>query len=159
MRHRADGKRSPGRRGAVVALVGLGIAVAVAGCRRGPVEEPSFTVSGRIVDGGKPLPLDPALAQARAASVNLRFLRLGAGDTPDHSTTGFADATGAFTVPKVRAGRYRIAVIHLNGRQPGDQLGGRFDERKSKIIREFTGETKDLLIDLAQPEVEKPAGS
>ena len=99
------------------------------------------------------------LAQARAASVNLRFLRLGAGDIPDHSTTGFADATGAFTVPKVRAGRYRIAVIHLNGRQPGDQLGGRFDERKSKIIREFTGETKDLLIDLAQPEVEKPAGS
>lgn len=136
------------------ALAGAGVAamVALAGCARGPREEPSFTVSGRIVDGGKPLPLDPVMAASQAASVTLRFLRLGPGDVPDHSTTGFAAADGAFTVPKVRPGRYRIAVTHFNGRQPGDLLGGRFDERKSPIVREFTAATSDVAIDLAKPE-------
>ena len=61
-------------------------------------------------------------------------------------------AAHGFTVPKVRPGRYRIAVTHVNGRQPGDLLGGRFDERKSPIIREFTAATSDMTIDLAKPE-------
>ena len=134
-----------------MAVCGAGM-LSLVGCARGPGEEPSFTVSGRIVDGGKPLPLDPLMAASQAASVTLRFLRLGPGDIPDHSTTGFADAEGAFTVPKVRPGRYRIAVTHVNGRQPGDLLGGRFDERKSPIIREFTAATSDMTIDLAKPE-------
>jgi hypothetical protein len=36
----------------------------------------------------------------------------------------------------------------MNGRQPGDNLQGKFSDRKSKIEQEVTGDTSDLVIEL-----------
>ena len=114
--------------------------------------EAKYEVSGKITKGGQPLPLDPALAQAKAARVEVRFLRMGTGDQPDYSATGFAEPDGTFKLVDVPKGKYRVAVQHIDGKSQGDTLGGKFDDRKSPITREITGETKDLNIDLDKPE-------
>ncbi len=122
-------------------------AVLLPGCgKSGSKTEPEFKVSGKILRGGNPLPLDPVMAKAKAAMVNVKFIRTD-GSSADFSQTAFADEAGAFstTIPK---GKYRVSVVHMNGRQPGDNLQGKFGERQSKIEKEITGDTADLVIEL-----------
>jgi hypothetical protein len=122
------------------------------GCSGGHSGEATVPVKGKVTDGGKPLALDPKLAAAKAASVQVRFLpadESGKGT----SATAFADPDGTFEVtgglPK---GKYRIAVMYYDGSAGGgDKLGGKFDERNSPIVREITGEG-DVVIDLSKPE-------
>lgn len=123
-------------------------AAALTGCApRSNKTEPEFKVSGKIVRGGNPLPLDPVMAAAKAASVNVKFVRIDGSGGADFSNTVFADESGAFTI-NVPKGKYRVSVVHMNGRQPGDNLQGKFSERKSKIEQEVTGEMPDLVIEL-----------
>jgi len=121
-------------------------ATALAGCGpRSNKTEPEFKVSGKIVRGGNPLPLDPVMAAAKAASVNVKFVRIDGSGGADFSNTVFADELGAFTI-NIPKGKYRVSVVHMNGR--GDGLQGKFSERKSKIEQEVTGEMPDLVIEL-----------
>lgn len=131
-------------------LVAL-LAAACVGCGDAGGEQ-KYEVSGKITKGGQPLPLDPVLAKARAARVEVRFLRVGEGGQPDYSATGFAEPDGTFKLVDVPKGKYRIAIQHIDGKSSGDTLGGKFDDRNSPVTREITGETKDLNIDLDKPE-------
>jgi hypothetical protein len=133
-------------------LVPLGLllvgATALTGCgRTSHKTEPEFKISGKILRGGNPLPLDPVMAAAKAASVNVKFVRTDASGGADFSNSAFADETGAFTI-KLPKGKYRVSIAHMNGRQPGDNLQGKFGDRKSKIEQEVSGDTNDLVIEL-----------
>jgi hypothetical protein len=85
------------------------------------------------------------MAAAKAASVNVKFVRIDGSGGADFSNTVFADELGAFTI-NIPKGKYRVSVVHMNGR--GDGLQGKFSERKSKIEQEVTGEMPDLVIEL-----------
>ena len=123
-------------------------ATALIGCGpRSYKTEPEFKISGKILRGGNPLPLDPVMAAAKAASVNIKFVRTDGSGGADHSESAFADESGAFTI-KLPKGKYRVSVAHMNGRQPGDNLQGKFGERKSKIEKEISGEMPELVIEL-----------
>jgi hypothetical protein len=122
--------------------------MALTGCGRTSYKtEPEFKISGKILRGGNPLPLDPVMAAAKAASVNIKFIRTDGSDGANFSESAFADETGAFSV-KLPKGKYRISIVHTNGRQPGDNLQGKFSDRKSKIEKEISGEMPDLVIEL-----------
>jgi hypothetical protein len=120
--------------------------MALTGCGRTSYKtEPEFKISGKILRGGNPLPLDPVMAAAKAASVNIKFIRTDGSDGANFSESAFADETGAFSV-KLPKGKYRISVIHMNGR--GDGLQGKFGDRKSTIEKEISGEMPDLVVEL-----------
>ena len=126
-------------------LIGV---TALTGCGpRSNKTEPEFKISGKILRGGNPLPLDPVMAAAKAASVNVKFVRTDGSGGADFSNSAFADESGVFTI-KLPKGKYRVSVVHMNGRQPGDNLQGKFGDRKSKIEQEVTGDTTDLVIEL-----------
>ena len=135
------------RRTALVPLCLLLVgSLAVTGCGRTSYKtEPEFQISGKILRGGNPLPLDPVMAAAAAASVTIKFIRSDGSDGANFSETVFADETGAFSV-KLPKGKYRVSVIHMNGR--GDGLQGKFGDRKSKIEKEISGEMSDLVLEL-----------
>lgn len=139
----------PSRRTALMAfsllLVGT---TALTGCGpRSYKTEPEFKISGKILRGGNPLPLDPVMAAAKAASVNVKFVRTDGSGGADFSNSAFADESGAFTI-KLPKGKYRVSIVHMNGRQPGDNLQGKFGDRKSKIEQDVTGDIADLVIEL-----------
>lgn len=121
---------------------------ALTGCGpRSYKTEPEFKISGKILRGGNPLPLDPVMAAAKAASVNVKFVRTDGSGGADFSNSAFADESGAFTI-KLPKGKYRVSIVHMNGRQPGDNLQGKFGDRKSKIEQDVTGDIADLVIEL-----------
>lgn len=124
----------------------LAAATALIGCGpRSYKTEPEFKISGKILRGGNPLPLDPVMAAAKAASVNIKFVRTDGSGGADHSESAFADESGAFTT-KLPKGKYRVSIVHMNGR--GDGLQGKFGERKSTIEKEISGEMPELVIEL-----------
>ncbi len=137
------------RRASLVPLCLLLVgAIALTGCGRTSYKtEPEFKISGKILRGGNPLPLDPVMAAAKAASVNVKFVRTDGSDGANFSESAFADESGAFSV-KLPNGKYRVSIVHMNGRQPGDNLQGKYGERKSKIEKEISGEMPDLVIEL-----------
>lgn len=136
--------------GAWCALVA--ICVAMIGCPGGAGEEPRVTVKGTVTRDGQPLPLDPAMAAAKAARVEVGFLReTGGEDQSDFGATVDAEPDGSFEI-EVPPGKYRIGVRYFDGQSQGDALQGKFDERNSPIIREITSETTDLKIELADPQ-------
>ena len=139
----------PSRRTALMALSLLLVGTtALTGCGpRSYKTEPEFKISGKILRGGNPLPLDPVMAAAKAASVNVKFVRTDGSGGADFSNSAFADESGAFTI-KLPKGKYRVSIVHMNGRQPGDNLQGKFGDRKSKIEQDVTGDIADLVIEL-----------
>ena len=100
-------------------------------------------VSGKVVRGGSPLPLDPAQAAAKAAFVLVKFVR----DKGDYSQSAFANPDGTFTTT-LPVGKYGVQITHMG--PGGDQLKGKFADRKgtAKIQTEITGEKSDLVIEL-----------
>lgn len=141
----ADGSRRMALRG--FGLVLLGVVVATGCGPKSNKTEPEFKISGKILRGGNPLPLDPVMAAAKAASVTVKFVRVDGKGGADFSNSAFADESGAFTttLPK---GKYSVSVVHMNGRQPGDNLQGKFGERKTKIEKDISGDMPDLVIEL-----------
>ncbi len=135
------------RRAALVPLCLMLVgSIALTGCgRKSYKTEPEFKISGKILRGGNPLPLDPVMAAAKAASVNVKFVRSDGSDGANFSESAFADESGAFTI-KLPKGKYRVSIVHMNGR--GDGLQGKFGDRKSKIEKEISGEMSDLVLEL-----------
>ena len=111
----------------------LPAAFLLAGCKPpSSKNEAEFKVSGKVVRGGNPLPLDPAQAASKAAFVMVKFVR-GEGD---YSNSAFANVDGTFstTLPK---GKYGVQITHMG--PGGDQLKGKFSDRKAKALIEKIG--------------------
>ena len=128
----------------VVAALVLPAALLLGGCQpAGSKKEPELKVSGKVVRGGNPLPLDPAQAASKAAFVMVKFVR----DQGDYSNSAFCNTDGTFsiTLPK---GKYGVQITHMG--PGGDQLKGKFADRKAKALieKEIAGETPDFVIEL-----------
>lgn len=135
-------------------LLAAGVVPAAGGCAK-PAPK-GFTVSGRVVSKGEPLPLDPVLAQAMAAYVRVGFIRLGDdGQGVLSSNSVPAAVDGSFTVPRLAAGHYRVTVEHFNG-GANDLLKGRFLDMNSPIEIDVSGDVPALQIDLADYAKAKP---
>lgn len=120
------------------------IALSSAGCAKPTSKtEAEVKVSGKVVRGGNPLPLDPAQAAAKAAFVLVKFVR----DKGDYSQSAFANPDGTFTTT-LPPGKYGVQITHMGA--GGDQLKGKFNDRKgkAKIETEITGEKSDLVFEL-----------
>jgi hypothetical protein len=127
--------------------------VVAGGCRGGQVE-PKFSsaLHGKITRGGQPLQVDKA-RHGGYANVELVFVPL---DRAGRQFTTKAGEDGAFEVllpegQTIPPGKYRIAVHQWNPQPKTDELGGRFSEQNSPIVRDITGGQQELVIDLASP--------
>ena len=132
------------RRSFLFAVAFLLPAALLAGCQPPTSKkEAEFKVSGKVVRGGNPLPLDPAQAASKAAFVMVKFVR----DQGDYSNSAFANVDGTFstTLPK---GKYGVQITHMG--PGGDQLKGKFADRKAKALieKEISGDTPDFVIEL-----------
>lgn len=128
---------------AFVAVV-LPAAVLLAGCAQPTSKKaPEVKVSGKVVRGGNPLPLDPAQAASKAAFVMIKFVSAQG----DYSNSAFANVDGTFStsLPK---GKYGVQITHMG--PGGDQLKGKFADRKAKALieKEISGDTADFVIEL-----------
>jgi hypothetical protein len=112
-------------------------------------KEPKLTVKGKVTDNGTPLALDPKLAASKAASIPIRFVREGDAKNV-FAESAFVNSDGSYEI-KVPKGKYRIGIQHLDG-PGGDKLKGKFEERKSPIVKDVTTEGQQIDIDLAKPE-------
>lgn len=120
------------------------MALSVSGCAKATSKtEAEVKVSGKVVRGGNPLPLDPAQAAAKAAFVLVKFVRAKG----DYSQSAFANPDGTFTT-SLPPGKYDVQITHMG--PGGDQLKGKFNDRKgpAKIQTEITGEKSDLVFEL-----------
>lgn len=135
-------------------LLAAGVVPAAEGCAK-PAPK-GFTVAGRVVSQGEPLPLDPALANAAAAYVRVGFVRLGEdGKSVLSSSSVPAAVDGSFTVSRLAAGRYRVTVEHFNGGS-NDLLKGRFLDMNSPIELDVSSDVPSLQVDLAEFAKTKP---
>ena len=136
------GSRPPSR-GAVL-LAAAVLLAGIGGCS--PPMPPGLTVSGRVLRDGQPLPLDPALAAAKVASVRLTFYRFE-GDSMLGSTAVDIGPDGTFTVPRLKPGTYKIGVEHFNG--GNDLLKGAFLDGNTPIRIDLTADKTGFDIELA----------
>jgi hypothetical protein len=111
-----------------------------------PPKPPGLTVSGRVLRDGQPLPLDPALANAKVALVRLTFYRFD-GDSMLGSQSVEIGPDGTFTVPRLKPGTYKIGVEHFNG--GNDLLKGAFLDMNTPIKLDLTADKTGFDIDLA----------
>jgi len=111
-----------------------------------PPKPLGLTVSGRVLRDGQPLPLDPALAQAKAASVRLTFYRFEDKSMLGSSTVEIGPE-GTFTLPRLKPGKYKIGVEHFNG--GNDLLKGAFLDTNTPIELDLSADKTVFDIDLA----------
>jgi hypothetical protein len=111
-----------------------------------PPKPPGLTVSGRVLRDGQPLPLDPVLANAKAALVRLTFYRFD-GDKLLGSSSVEIGPDGTFTIPRLKPGTYKIGVEHMNGGP--DLLKGAFLDMNTPIKLDLSADKTGFDIDLA----------
>jgi hypothetical protein len=129
--------------GAWILLAGILLA-GITAC--GPAKSPGLTVSGRVLRDGQPLPLDPVLAKAKAATVRLTFYRFE-GDSMSGSSAVEVGPEGTFTVSRLKPGSYKIGVEHFNG--GSDLLKGAFLDMSTPIKLDLSADKTGFDIDLA----------
>ncbi len=131
------------RRSRLLALLGLAACLALAGCSGAK----RCKVSGTLTRGGKPLEVHPMTGKLMVV-----FRGIGDGATTDPQYA-IVKPDGSFTVPGpdgkgIPPGKYRITVEQFDPFPTTDKLGGKFNERNSKIEREVTGNDHfDLDLD------------
>jgi hypothetical protein len=111
-----------------------------AGC--GP--PPNVTVTGTVLQGGKPLALSPT------GVVQITLVPDVPPGADYTSYMGRCDEAGKFEVVDVPPGRYKVCIEQLDPTPQDDKLQGAYSMHNTKIIREIDGKTP-IDIDLAQP--------
>jgi hypothetical protein len=127
-------------------------ALLATGCGSGG--EPAVPARGTVTDAGEPLHV--AGRDVGIGMVVVQFYRLGDdGQAASLAAEAQAQADGAFDAPGrdgrgLPPGKYLIAVRQWDPFPTTDKLGGRFDEKRSKIVRELDG--REIVIDVSKPE-------
>jgi hypothetical protein len=105
-----------------------------------------------VTNAGQPLVV-------QGADIGLGMVAVGFYPMHDESqelvelTSAKADANGYFElIDGIPPGTYRITVRQWDPYPNVDRLQGKFDEKRSPIIRQFTGEESELAIDVSKPE-------
>ena len=122
------------------------------GCSARTHKEGTVKVHGEVTDAGQPLHVERR--DVGVGRVNIGFYRIYDDGQPLVEVTS-ADAAedGSFEViDGIEPGKYLIAVRQWDPFPSLDQLGGRFDEENSTIVRVLEGDEQELIIDLSKPE-------
>jgi hypothetical protein len=157
-------------------LSGLSVVLlctALAGCGSGSVKR--VVVTGKVVDGGKPLSLTGREYQEGAASAEVRFnptddaLRDLVGKLP-LTLSSRVNADGTFVMgggdgKGIPVGKYKVSLTHRNAMpnrydprakvSQGDLWGGRFSIDKTPFEFDIQ-EAKEVVLDVAQAPAAKP---
>ncbi len=108
-------------------------------------------VVGRVTSGGAPLHVERR--DIGLGMVTIGFFPIVEDGPLVEATSAQADAEGNFEViDGLEPGKYLISVRQWDPYPQIDRLQGRFDERNSKIIRDFSGDEAELVIDVSDPE-------
>ena len=125
----------------------------VAGCG---AKDGAVPVRGRVTNAGVPLAVKNR--EIGLGYVELHFYRVNDDGSVDNDPADAAvEESGEFTVRGrdgngLPPGKYKITVRQLDPAPEHDKLQGRFNRTNSRIVREVTGEEKDIIIDLSRPE-------
>jgi hypothetical protein len=128
------------------------LCLVVAGCGGG---EKTVPVRGRVHSAGEPLHVKGR--DIGLGMVQIQFYRLDEdGQQSTITAEAVANADGRFDAPGrqgrgIPPGKYRIAVRQWDPYPQVDKLQGKFDEKRSRVVREIPGEG-DLDIDVSKPE-------
>ncbi len=108
-------------------------------------------VMGRVTSGGAPLHVEGR--DIGLGMVTIGFFPMVEDGPLVEATSAQADAEGNFElIDGLEPGKYLISVRQWDPYPQTDRLKGRFDERNSKIIRDFSGNEAELVIDVLDPE-------
>jgi hypothetical protein len=124
----------------------------VAGCGGGG--QRAVPVRGRVTDAGKPLHV--AGRDVGIGMVVVQFYPVGEdGKAPSLAAEAQVAADGTFDAPGrdgrgLPPGKYLVAVRQWDPFPGVDKLGGRFDETRSKIVRQIDG--GEIVVDVSKPE-------
>ena len=121
-----------------------------------PDEGPVVVIQGRLTNAGEPLTVKGR--EIGLGFVELRFCKYEGEGKPVARNDIFpaqADASGNFKLlgrfgRGIPPGKYRIAVRQWDPYPQHDDLGGKFDEQHSPIIRDIN-RNESLEIDLSKP--------
>jgi hypothetical protein len=120
------------------------------GCSRNATEDGTVRVRGRVTNAGQPLEVEGT--DVGLGSVAVGFYPMYDGEELVELTSAQANAEGHFElIDGIPPGTYRITVRQWDPYPQVDRLKGKFDEKRSKIVRQLTGE-EDLVIDVSKPE-------
>jgi hypothetical protein len=123
----------------------------VAGCGAGsgPAYNPNTLLKGKVTKGGQPLQVNKA-QMGNYARVEVAFVPVAGGTA--YSSEVKDDGTFEIVTTEGKAiptGKYKIAVRQLE--YQNDLLQGKFDEQNTPITRDITTDTKEVTIDLDNP--------
>jgi len=145
------------RRVWLLTLIAISATAAVPGCsgHASGIKETAVPVKGRVTNAGQPL----KISNAMVGWVEVIFLEPkgeGKQTAAGEKFTTHADENGRFTAPGrlgngLPPGKYRIAVRQWDPFPQADKLGGKFDEKNTKIVRDVTGK-EEIAIDVSRPE-------
>jgi hypothetical protein len=127
--------------------------MALAGCGAdtGPEYKASTILKGKVTKGGQPLVVDKS-KMGDYARVEATFIPQ-AGGTP-HTVVVQPDGTFDMVTTEGKplpAGKYKVAVRQWQPVNSNDLLQGKFDEKNTPIVRDITADTKEVTIDLDNP--------
>lgn len=101
----------------------IGILCTSVGCPSA-ADRSGVELRGRVLQGGKPIPLDPALAEVAAAYVAVDVQRFDEAGSLVFSTSAQTTHDGSFVIRGLDPGQYLVGVACFNG-GPDELFGGR----------------------------------
>jgi hypothetical protein len=128
-----------------------GLALLCPAC--GPNKPKPVKVHGKVIDSkGKDLSFD---AQT-GGRLGVDFYKIEGDAVSPSPIAARVESDGRFEAD-LEPGKYRVSVVHYkrtdfspDGKVKNETYKGKFSGEKSPIIREITGPTDDLVIDLAK---------
>jgi hypothetical protein len=126
----------------------------LAGCGGGPKGD-SVPVRGIVTSAGAPLKVNRP--DVGLGYVEVHFYRIADdGSVSTDPADAAVDELGNFTVRGrdgrgLPPGKYRITVRQLDPAPDNDKLGGRFNLKNSKIVRDVSPD-QEIEIDVSRPE-------
>lgn len=104
-------------------LMLIGMLCAIVGCSSA-ASRSGVELRGRVLQGGEPIPLDPALAEVAAAYVAVDVQRFDEAGSLVFSTSAQTTQDGSFVIRGLDPGQYLVGVACFNG-GPDELFGGR----------------------------------
>ncbi len=127
----------------------LTTALVVGGCS--PAGPTTYDVRGKVTNNGQPLAVKRIGAQ-KIGGVQVWLVKEGTNPPEQKQATVQDDGTFVFEGDnKPAAGKYKVCVKWQENYPIGpDKLGGKFDEKNSKVYRSIP-EDKEINIDVSRP--------
>ncbi|MBI1249831.1 hypothetical protein GC197_18550 [bacterium] len=138
------------------------------GCLGAPKSD-EIVITGQLMEDGKPAKVDIGGGNLppgeNVGRMLVTFYQVSSEDEPlldkDGESLGVPSYTadledsGRFTIlgpsgTGIPFGKYRVTITHIDPETMKDLLGGKFNERRSKLFYDITEENNEIEIDLSK---------